>query len=169
MRVRNLSNIEISRICNIFEREAYKHLSIFIKIRIERPFKDFWESILTKIKSTIIIWSNFRLFMKGRVLIINAYVMSLSRYALRFFEISIEIKIELEIKYYRMIWDNKMRGIIRDLHLCSFRDCERIENMDLKCVIKTNVMFQVMRSMKYLEISFARLIKEILIICGRSE
>ena len=62
-----------------------------------------------------------------------------------------------------------MRDIIRDLHLCLFRDCERIENMNLKCVIKTNVMFQVMKSMKYFEISFARLIKEIFIICERSK
>ena len=60
-----------------------------------------------------------------------------------------------------------MRNIIRNLHLCSFRDCERIENINLKCVIKTNVMSQIMRSMKYLEISFARLIKKILVICER--
>ena len=169
MRIRNLSNIEISKIYNIFEREAYKHLNIFIKVRIERSFKNFWKSTLTKIKSTIIIWSNFRLFIKGRVLIINACVMSLSRYALRFFEISIEIKVELKIKYYRMIWNNKVRGIIRNLYLCLFRDCEGIESMNLKCVIKMNVIFQIMRLMKYLEISFARLIKKIFVICGRSK
>ena len=60
-----------------------------------------------------------------------------------------------------------MRDIIRDSHLYSSRDRERIENINLKCVIKANVIFQVMRLMKYLEISFARLIKEILVICER--
>ena len=169
IKIKNLSNIEISKICNILEKKVYKHLNIFIKIRIERPFKNFWKSTLTKIKNTIIIWLNFRLFMKGRVLIINVCVISLSRYALRFLEISIKIKIELKIKYYRIIWDNKMKDIIWNLHLCSSRDCEGIENINLKCVIKTNVMSQVMRSMKYLEISFARLIKKIFVTCERSK
>ena len=169
MKIKNLLNIEISRVCNIFKGEVYKHLNILVKVRIERSFKKFWKSTLTKIKNTIIIWSNFRLFMKERILIINVYIMSLPRYALRFFEILIEIKVELKIKYYRIIWDNKMRSIIRNLHLCSFRDCEKIENMNLKCVIKANVMSQVMRLMKYSEISFARLIKKILITCERSK
>ena len=62
-----------------------------------------------------------------------------------------------------------MRDIIRDLHLCSFRDYEKIENINLKCVIKTNVISQVIKSMKYFKISFARLIKKILIICERSK
>ena len=62
-----------------------------------------------------------------------------------------------------------MKDIIRDSHLCSFRDREEIENINLKCVIRTNIIFQIMRSMKYFEISFARLIKEIFIIYKRSE
>ena len=95
--------------------------------------------------------------------------MLLSRYALRFLEISTEIKTELETKYYRIIWNNKMRDIIRDSHLCSSRDREEIENINLKCVIKANVISQIMRSMKYLEISFARLIKEILVTYERSK
>ena len=169
MKIKNLSNIEISKMSNIFEREIYKHLNIPVKVRIERSLKKFWKATLTKIKNTVIIWSNFRLFMKERVLTINACVMSLLRYALRFLEISIEIKTELKTKYYRMIWNNKMRDIIWNSHLCSSRDRERIENINLKCVIKTNVIFQIIKSMKYPETPFARLIKKILIIYGRSK
>ena len=62
-----------------------------------------------------------------------------------------------------------MKNIIRDLHLCSFRDREKIENINLKCVIEMNVIFQIMKSMKYFEISFARLIKKIFIIYERSK
>ena len=103
MKIRNLSNIEISKMRNIFEREIYKHFNIFVKIRIERPLKEFWKSTLTKTRNTINIWSKFRLFIKGKILTINAYIMSLSRYVLRFLEISIEIKTELKTKYYRII------------------------------------------------------------------
>ena len=169
IKIKNLSNIEISKVCNILEKEVYKHLNILVKIRIKRPLKKFWKTILIKIRNTIIIWSNFRLFMKERVLTINACVISLSRYALRFLKISIEIKAELKTKYYRIIWDNKIRDIIRDSHLCSFRNWEKIESINLKCVIKTNIIFQVMRSIKYLDVSFARLIKEILVIYKRSK
>ena len=38
---KNLINIEISKMKGIFEREAYKHFNIFIKIRIERSLKEF--------------------------------------------------------------------------------------------------------------------------------
>ena len=62
-----------------------------------------------------------------------------------------------------------MKDIIRNLYLCSLRDCEGIENMNLKCVIKANVIFQVMKLMKYLEISFARLIKKIFVFYERSK
>ena len=154
---------------NILEKETYKHFNIFIRVRIERPFKEFWKSTLTKTRSTMNIWLKFRLFIKERVLTTNAYVISLSRYALRFFEIPIEIKVELKTKYYRMIWDNKVRDIIWDSHLYSPRDREKIENINLKCVIKTNVIFQIIRSIKYFEVLFTRLIKKILIICGRSK
>ena len=41
MKIENLSSIEISKIYNIFEEEVYKHLDIFVKIRIERPLKKF--------------------------------------------------------------------------------------------------------------------------------
>ena len=37
-----------------------------------------------------------------------------------------------------------MRDIIRDLHSYSSRDREKIENINLKCVIATNVIFQIM-------------------------
>ena len=60
-----------------------------------------------------------------------------------------------------------MKNIIRDLHLCSFRDCERIKNINLKCIIKTNVIFQIIKLMKYLETSFTRLIKKIFVIYER--
>ena len=60
-----------------------------------------------------------------------------------------------------------MRGIIRNSHLCSPRDRERIKNINLKCVIKANVISQIMKLMKYSKISFARLIKKILITCER--
>ena len=60
-----------------------------------------------------------------------------------------------------------MRGIIRDLHLCLFRDRGKIENINLKCVIKANVISQIMKLMKFIETSFARLIKEIFIIYER--
>ena len=60
-----------------------------------------------------------------------------------------------------------MRDIIRNSHLCSFRDCEKIKSINLKCVIKTNVIFQVIKLIKYFDVSFARLIKKILIIYER--
>ena len=60
-----------------------------------------------------------------------------------------------------------MRDIIKDSHLCSSRDREKIENINLKCVIKTNVISQIIKSMKYFETPFARLIKEILITYER--
>ena len=60
-----------------------------------------------------------------------------------------------------------MRDIIRDSHLCSSRDREKIKNINLKCVIKTNVIFQIMKSMKYSDASFTRLIKKILVIYER--
>ena len=62
-----------------------------------------------------------------------------------------------------------MRDIIRDSHSCSSRDREEIKNINLKCVIKANIIFQIIRSMKYLETSFARLIKKIFIIYKRSK
>ena len=62
-----------------------------------------------------------------------------------------------------------MRDIIRDLHLYLSRDYKEIKNINLKCIIKTNMIFQVMKLMKYLEISFARLIKKILVIYKRFE
>ena len=62
-----------------------------------------------------------------------------------------------------------MKNIIRDSHLCSSRDQERIENINLKCVIKTNIISQIMKLIKYLDVSFARLIKEIFIIYKRSK
>ena len=141
MKIRNLLNIKISKVRNIFEKKIYKHFDIFVRVWIEWSLKKFWKSTLTKTRNTINIWLKFRLFMKGRVLIINVCVMSLSRYALRSLEISIEIKIELKTKYYRIIWDNKIRDIIRDSHLCSSRDHKEIENINLKCVIKANVIF----------------------------
>ena len=103
IKIKNLLNIEILKMCNIFEKKIYKYLNILVKIRIERSLKKFWKTTLIKIKNTIIIWLNFRLFIKERILTINACMMSLSRYALRFLKISIEIKIELETKYYRII------------------------------------------------------------------
>ena len=41
MKIKNLINIEISRMKGIFEGEVYKHFNIFIRIRIERSLKKF--------------------------------------------------------------------------------------------------------------------------------
>ena len=169
MRIGNLPAIEIPGVVDIPEGEAYKHLGIPVGVRIERPLKEFWESTLDKARNTVNTWSKFCLSIKGRVLTANACVMSLPRYALRFLEIPTGIKAELETEYYRLIWDNKVKGTIRDLHSCFPRDRGGIGGTDLESVIKANVVSQVMRSMKYPEAPFALLAREILVACGQSE
>ena len=52
-----------------------------------------------------------------------------------------------------------MKNIIQNLYLYLFRDRKKIESINLKCVIKTNIIFQIIKLIKYLEISFIRLIK----------
>ena len=41
MKIKKLLNIKISKVKNILEKKVYKHLNIFIKVRIERSLKKF--------------------------------------------------------------------------------------------------------------------------------
>ena len=169
MRVGNVPPIDIPGVGDIPMGQAYKYLGIPVGVRIERPLREFWEATVAKARNTVNTWLRFHLSIKGRVLTANACVMSLPRYALRFLEILTGIRAEIDTEYYRLIWDNKVKGTIRDLYSCFPRDKGGIGSTDLESVIRANVLSQVIRLMKYPNAPFVLLAREILVTCGRSE
>ena len=53
---------------------------------------------------------------------------------------SSNLKIKLKIEYYRLVWNNKVRKIIRDLYIYFSRDRDEIESINLDFVTKINVV-----------------------------
>ena len=76
-------------------------------------------------------------------MIINIFMIFLFKYALRFLKILIKIKNELNKKYYKLILNNKIRDIIRNL--CSYYLINKgeIEDINLYFIMNVNTIITI--------------------------
>ena len=81
------------------------------------------------------LWLRLHLSLRGRVMIANALMMSITRYAVHFLDIPMTTLEELKKEYYRLIWDDKSSGTIKDLHTCCKLSDGGIECFDLNTIV----------------------------------
>jgi len=91
-------------------------------------------------------WRRFHLSLKGRVLIANSLMVSIPRYALRFLEMPAATRKALEKEYYRMIWDDKASGTIKDLQACLPTDSGGIGCFDLVTIADAAAVSMIIRA-----------------------
>lgn len=142
----------------------YKHLGISVDINIEHQLDEFWAVILAKAKASIRAWARYHLSLKGRVMIVNIFMMSLPRYALRFLNMSIKIKDELNKEYYRLIWNNKIRGIVRDLHSCYPIKKKGMRVIDVHAAIDASVIVMMNRAISNSKSMWTMLARDVFIV-----
>ena len=85
-------------------------------------------------------------------MIVNIFIILLSRFTLRFLDIFVKIKNKLDKEYYKLIWDNKIRDIIRDFHFYYSVKKGDMSGIDLYFIIDVNVVIIINRVIDNLEI-----------------
>ena len=141
----------------------YKHLGIPIKVEIEAQTEQFWEDMIAKAKRIATLWSRYYLSLKKRVMIANTMVLALARYAVRFLFMPVKLQGRLKKEYYKLIWDQKAQGTIRDLHVCHPRKEGGVDNKNLNTIIKANVTALVARAKAHPQLPWRPLLEEVIL------
>ena len=147
----------------VFADNPYKHLRIPVGINIGHQLDEFWAVILAKTKASVKARARYHLSLKGRVMIENTFMMSLPRYALRCLNMSVQIRDKLNKEYYRLIWNNKIRCTIRDLHFCYPIKKRGVRVIDLHAAIDASVIVMMSRAISNSESMWAMLARDIFI------
>ena len=132
----------------MFADNPYKHLRIPVGTNIEHQLDEFWAVILAKTKASVKARARYHLSLKGRVMIENTFMMSLPRYALRCLNMPVKIRDKLNKEYYRLIWNNKIRCTIRDLHSCYPIKKRGVRVIDLHAAVDASVIVIMSRAIR---------------------
>lgn len=130
---------------------------------ISKQTEDYWEGILNKFRTIADQWAKYHLSMKGRVLIANSLMLSIPRYAMNFIELTSATKQKLEKEYYRLIWDEKKAGIVKDLQACMPKTSGGIGCLDLESVANASVIKAIARASTHPELPWVKIVNDLLI------
>ena len=141
----------------------YEHLGIPVGEDLEMPLKAFWDNMLQKFRKISAQWMKCHMSLQGRVLVANAMMMSITRYALRFLDPPVGVIKDLSKEYYRLVWDDRASGTIKDLYACCPISKGGIGCFDLATVADASVIAMVVRSLKRPEDTWVQLGNDILV------
>ena len=143
--VGHLPNITILGIQSVSPSNPYFHLGVLIGIDTDTQAQDYWDKTVQKFQSISDQWLKFHLSLKRRVLIVNSLMMSVLRYAVQFIDLPTITQKQLEKEYYRLIWDDKMGGTVKDLQACSPRKIGGIGCIDLESILSAETISMIQR------------------------
>lgn len=107
---------KVSGAIKVDEEHPYVHLGIPVGLNTEQQVADHWSTMINRLQASVTQWLKCHMSLKGRVMIANSMLLSVPRYSLRFIELPEPTAKLIEKEYYRMIWDDKSHGHIKDKH-----------------------------------------------------
>ena len=155
--------ISIPKVKLISSTVHYVHLGISVGEDLEDHLKVFWEGMLEKLRRIAAVWLRLHLSLRGRVLIANALMMSITRYAVRFLDVPGQVRKDLQKEYYWLVWDDKSSSMIKDLHACCKVSDGGVGCFDLETIANTAAGTVVARTLTCPTQPWVALTKEIII------
>lgn len=162
LRLKNVFEIHISHVKLIMKLDFYYHLKILVNILLKFALFKFWDDILQKIKRVKTLWTRFHLFMKSKIFIANANIMSSIRYVVKFSKMSTQIQKKFEYEYFQLIWNNKRTKYVFDVHVCFSSNEEKMNVQDLNSIIKDSIFVMIIKFLIKLIFFWVFLMKNVL-------
>ena len=143
--------------------EPHKHLGIPVGLRIDKAVTEYWKRMITKMKDAVTEWLKFRLSIRGRVMIAGAKVYSLPRYALFLLPPPHgSLLKEMEKQYWRLVWDEKKKGVINRVSACHKPKQGGVGCQHLDTIIKASAISMVCRMEKHPDYPWVRIAKSLM-------
>ena len=161
--IENMTSVMIFDIQLVFSNKSYEHLKILVEVNITQQTKNYWKKILVKFHNIVDQWSRFHLSMKSRVLIANNLMLFISRYVINFIELTSTTRQKFEKKYFRLMWDDKKAGVIKNLHVCMSNIDEKINCLDLDSVVNVSIVKIIARAFTRSQLFWIKILNEFVI------